>query len=83
MERKMKAIAVSELRANLMKVLKEVAHGTVVEVASRGKVVAKIVPPDHVREHARNRLKEVGKTAVLADTISPIDSDWEASSDNG
>jgi prevent-host-death family protein len=82
MEEKMNTIAVSELRANLMKVLKEVARGSVVDVASRGKVVAKIVPPDHIREGARNRLKEVGKSAVLADVISPIDSKWKASDDN-
>ena len=78
----MNTIAVSELRANLMKVLKEVARGSVVDVASRGKVVAKIVPPDHVREQARDRLKEVGKSAVLADVISPIGSKWEATDDN-
>ncbi len=78
----MKTIAVSELRSNLMKVLKEVAHGAVIDVASRGTVVAKIIPPERFREQARIRLKEVAKTAVLDDIVAPITSDWEALDDN-
>lgn len=70
----MKTIAVSELRANLMRVLKEVAHGSVVDVTSSGKVVAKIVTPDRFRDQAREKLKQVGKTAVIGDVISPVDS---------
>ena len=43
----MEVIAVSELRANLMNVLKKIKHGSVVDITSRGKVVAKLVPPDY------------------------------------
>ncbi len=78
----MKTIAVSELRANLMKVLKEVAHGSEVDVASRGKIVAKIVPPGRFRDEARDRLKELRKTAVLGDLLTPVDSGWDALDDN-
>lgn len=70
-------IAVSEFRANLMKVLKKVEHGTNVTITSRGKVVAKLVPPDFAQESARKKLKEIGKKAIIGDVISPIDSPWE------
>lgn len=78
----MDTIAVSELRANLMKVLKKVERGEVVDVASRGKVVARIVPPDHIQKKAMERLKELRKTAILKDVISPIDIKWDALDDN-
>ncbi len=41
----MDTIAVSEFRANIMKILKEVEHGSNINITSRGKVVAKLVPP--------------------------------------
>ena len=74
----MRTIAVSDLRANLMKILKEVEHGFTVDITSRGRVVAKLVPPEHTRDIARNKLKELGENAVLGDIISPIDVQWEA-----
>ena len=74
----MDTIAVSDLRANLMKVLKEIEHGSTVDITSRGKVVAKLVPPDYIRETAIEKLKELGKNAVLDDIISPIDVQWNA-----
>lgn len=73
----MQSIAVSDLRSNLMKILKKIEHGTSLNITSRGRVVAKLVPPDNVRANARNRLKEIGKTAILNDVISPIDEQWE------
>ena len=74
----MNSIAVSELRSNLMNVLKKIEHGSSIDITSRGKVVAKLVPPDYSRRRARKKLKEIGKDAVLGDTISPIDSTWKA-----
>ena len=77
----MVTIAVSEFRANIMKVLKDVEHGSNINITSRGKVVAKLVPPDYTREKARERLKEIGKNAVLGDVISPIDAQWKVLSE--
>lgn len=73
----MQSIAVSDLRANLMEILKDIEHGTSLNITSRGKVVAKLVPPDNIRVNARNKLEEIGKTAQLNDVISPIDEQWE------
>jgi len=73
----MQTIAVNELRANLMKVLKKIEYGESLDITSQGKVVAKLVPPEYSREKARNKLKEIRKRAVIHDVISSIDVEWE------
>jgi prevent-host-death family protein len=73
----METMAVSKLRANLMKVLKEIEQGDSVNITSRGRVVAKLVPPDHTAEKAREKLNEIAKAAVLHDLIAPIDVSWK------
>ena len=72
----METIAVSDLRVNLMKVLKEIEHGAIINITSRGKVVAKLIPPEYSKEIAKKKLKEISKTAVIQDVISPIDVQW-------
>ena len=74
----METIAVSELRSNLMRILKEIEHGSEISITSRGVVVAKLVPPDCNKERAFERLYEISKTAIIGDIISPIDDQWEA-----
>ncbi|MCK4559391.1 MAG: type II toxin-antitoxin system prevent-host-death family antitoxin [Calditrichia bacterium] len=74
----MQTIPVSELRANLMNVLKTVEQGSTLDITSRGKVVAKLVPPSYSREKAINKLKEIRKRAKIHDILSPIDVKWEA-----
>jgi len=76
----MQAIAVSELRANLMRILRKVEFGSTIAITSRGKVVAKLVPADYSREVVRSKLDEISKTATINDIVSPIDVQWEASS---
>lgn len=78
MEKTMETIAVSNLRASLMTVLKEIERGSTINITSRGKIVAKLVPPDYNIEEAKSRLKEVSRTAVIHDIISPIESNWKA-----
>ncbi len=74
----METIAVSEFRANLMKVLNAIRTGEKISITSRGKVIAKLVPPDDTIEFARKKLNEIGKTAILNDLISPIETNWKA-----
>ena len=74
----MQSIAVSELRSKLMKVLKEIELGSSIDITSRGRVVARLVPPDFSRELAKNKLQVLSMTAILHDVTSPIDADWEA-----
>ncbi len=73
----METIAVSKLRSNLMKVLKEIESGSCVQITSRGKVVARLVPSDFARKAARDKLKALSKTAVIHDVLSPIDEVWD------
>ena len=68
----MHTIAVSNLRANLIKILNEIEHGETIDITSRGRVVAKLVPPDYSSQTARKKLEEIRKTAVIHDVISPI-----------
>jgi len=74
----MQSIAVSELRSKLMKVLKEIELGSSIDITSRGRIVARLVPPDFSRELAKNKLQVLSMTAILHDVTSPIDADWEA-----
>ncbi len=74
----MQQIAVSELRANMMKILKKIEHGASIDITSRGHVVAKLVPPDFSKRLAREKLAKIGKKAKIGDVISPIDTDWKA-----
>jgi prevent-host-death family protein len=74
----MNTIPVSDLRANLMKILKKIEHGSTIDITSRGKIVAKLVPPDDTKETARKKLKELRGNAVIGDVISPINTQWKA-----
>ena len=74
----MEQIAVSEFRANMMKILKKIEHGASIDITSRGHVVAKLVPPDYSRRLARKKLAELRKRSNIEDIISPIDTKWEA-----
>ncbi len=83
-ENNLNTIPVSELRANLMNAIKEVERGNVIKITSRGKVVAKLVPPGNIKEEAKNKLKVISKSAIIGDIISPIGSKWDAlNNDNG
>ena len=74
----METIAVSKLRANLLKVLKEIRLGAKINITSRGKVIAKLIPPDYTVENARKKLNEISKTAILNDIVSPVETNWKA-----
>lgn len=73
----MTTIAVSELRANLMKVIEEIKQGAQIQITSRGKVVAQLVPADTAQEHAKKVLHQLSDNAVIGDVISPIDETWD------
>ncbi len=75
---KMEIIAVSNLRAKIMSVLKEVENGSSIKITSRGKIVAKLVPPDFTQKSAKQKLLEIGEKAKLFDIVSPVDEAWNA-----
>lgn len=75
----MQSIAVSDLRANLMKVLKSIENGLSLMITSRGKEVAKLVPPSYPQKDAEYKLAELSKTAQIRDIITPFKEEWDAS----
>ncbi len=77
----MTKIAVSELRANLMKVLNDIQHGAQIQITSRGKVIAQLVPADAAQVNAKTVLQELSSNAIIRDIISPVEESWEATND--
>lgn len=75
----MKTLSISELRANLMKAMEEIKKGNTIIITSHGKPVAQIMPPTDRRKEAIAKLKEVRKTIIIGDIISPTGETWEAS----
>jgi prevent-host-death family protein len=74
----MQSIAVSDLRANLMKVIKSIEGGLSLVVTSRGKAVAKLVPPSYPKKVAEYKLLELSKTAEIHDIITPYEDKWDS-----
>lgn len=74
----MERVPVSTLRQNLSVVLKKVKEGQVVTITSRGHDMAKLVPVENEKSKAKLVLKELGKSAHIGDTISPILEEWDA-----
>jgi len=72
----MTTIAVSELRANLMKVIEQIKLGAQIKITSHGKVVAQLVPADEMHDQAKLTLKHLAEDALVGDMISPIDESW-------
>ena len=79
-ERTMQSIAVSELRANLMSILKNIEKGSSISITSRGKVVAKLVPPEESVKLAEQILAKLRESAKIYDVESPISANWKADS---
>ena len=73
----METIAVSELRTNLMRILKGIESGASITITSRGREIARIVPPENSRDKAKQTLRKLSKTAIIRDVISPIGEEWE------
>lgn len=74
----MRTVAVSELRDNLMSFIKKVQAGENIIVTSRGNEVAKLVPVEDKKHMAKEKLKELQKTAYVGDVLSSVDEKWEA-----
>jgi prevent-host-death family protein len=74
----METIAVSKLRENMVLFLKKVQQGKSITITSRGNEIAMLVPMENKMEASKNALKQLRKTAVVGDVVSPIEEDWKA-----
>ncbi len=67
----MKTVAVSEFRAHLVDFLSTVESGETLVLTSRGKEIARIVPPKQAQKQARQKLAELQKYAYIGDVVTP------------
>jgi prevent-host-death family protein len=74
----MTRVSISELRANLLAYLKRVSQGESIEVSSKGRVLATLVPPIGRQGAARSRLDQLAGQADIGDVVSPTGESWEA-----
>lgn len=74
----MKNVSISEFRANLLKYLTLAKHGEQINVTSKGNLLATLSPPVSQQNAARTKLRELAKTAVLHDVLSPTEESWDA-----
>ena len=63
----MQSIAVSEFRANLMETLRKIERGAVIIITSRGREIARLMPPKTSTEEAREKLQKLRQTAIIKD----------------
>jgi prevent-host-death family protein len=72
----MNAVAVSHLRNHLQEYLLRIQRGEKIVITSRGKEVALLIPHQSEQSEAKKILKQLSKTAIVGDVLSPIDSYW-------
>ena len=73
----MESIGVSKLRENMVQFLNRVRRGESITITSRGTEIAMLIPIKRKKEVSRNTLKQLRKTAVVGDVVSPIEEEWK------
>jgi prevent-host-death family protein len=73
----MESIGVSKLRENMVLFLNRVRQGESITITSRGTEIAMLIPIRKEKEVSRNALKQLRKTAVVGDVVSPIEEEWK------
>ena len=71
-------VNVAELRRNLPKYLGVAQDGGEIEVTSRGRLIARIVPGGDRQQEARSRLVAARKRCKVGDVLSPLGVKWSA-----
>ena len=74
----MESIGVSKLRENMVLFLNKVQQGESIAITSRGTEIAMLIPIKNKKEVSRNTLKQLRKTAIVGDVVSPIEEEWKA-----
>jgi len=74
----MESVGVSKLRENMALLLNKVRQGETITITSRGTEIALLIPIKNKKEVSRNALKQLRKTAIVGDVVSPIEEEWKA-----
>lgn len=73
----MHAVNITELRNHLPEYLSRVHDGTEISITSHGRVIARIVPPIDIKNHALQQLKKLRKRCKIGNVTARIDENWE------
>ncbi|MDX9766935.1 MAG: type II toxin-antitoxin system prevent-host-death family antitoxin [Ectothiorhodospiraceae bacterium] len=71
-------VNITELRHHLQGYLAQVRHGEELQVTSRGKVIARIVPARDESANALARLAAIRSQCRIGDVMSPVEEAWDA-----
>ena len=74
----MEQVNITELRQHLQRYFAKVRHGKELQVTSRGKVIARIVPVRDESAAARERLQAIRGQCRIGDVVSPTGEAWDA-----
>lgn len=71
-------VSITTFRNHLPDYLEKVRNGEDVMLISRGKVIAKLTPPEDERASARRQLMALREISQIGDVVSSVETDWEA-----
>ncbi len=70
------SVGISTFRQNMFQYMKSIERGKSIQLVSHGREVAIVIPPANRFKLAREKLKELRKTAKVGDVISPVEENW-------
>jgi prevent-host-death family protein len=70
-------VSVTTFRNHIPDYLGKLRKGENIAITSRGKVIARLLPPVDERLSARKRLSELRTKCRIGDVVSPLDEQWE------
>lgn len=76
----MPQVTVTTFRKHIPDYLGKVQKGEDILLTSRGKVIARLLPPSDGRQSARELLSALRDVCHIGDVVSPTDEKWEANS---
>ena len=71
-------VNVTQLRADLPSFLKRVQNGEPLRITSRGRVIARLLPPADTVADARKLLSSWRDATRIGDVVSPVETTWDA-----
>ena len=71
-------VTVSTFRKHIPDYLGRVRLGEDIALTSRGKVIARLVPPADERQIAQEQLAALRAASHIGDVITPLEEKWEA-----
>lgn len=71
-------VAISEFRSHVLSYLNKTKNGQEVVILSRGKEMARLLPPKSSQDQARQKLADLAKSSKIGDIVSPVVQSWDA-----